>query len=82
VFDFGGLLDFMAEGLSAMMLMEHRDAQGVSLFTSRAWRRLFDIRGPLFQLGGARRHLSWRQFILALGLHNAEEMGTVGFSAY
>ncbi|GKD77812.1 hypothetical protein Tco_1340433 [Tanacetum coccineum] len=37
----------MAEGLSAMMLMEHRDSQGVSLFTSRAWRWLFDIRGSL-----------------------------------
>ncbi|GJV40742.1 hypothetical protein Tco_1419182 [Tanacetum coccineum] len=107
VFDFGGLPDLMAEGLSARMLMEHMDAQGVSLFTSRAWRRLFDIRGPLvhelileffstfrfgeaildldtpgalqFQLGGARRRLSWRQFILALGLHTAEEMETVGF---
>ncbi|GKE69079.1 hypothetical protein Tco_1527151, partial [Tanacetum coccineum] len=47
VFDFGGLLDLMADGLSARMLMEHRDAQGVSLFTSQAWRRLFDIRGQL-----------------------------------
>ncbi|GJU00241.1 hypothetical protein Tco_1110579 [Tanacetum coccineum] len=47
VFDFGGLPDLMAEGLSTSMLMEHRDAQGVSLFTSQAWRRLFDIRGPL-----------------------------------
>ncbi|GJY17799.1 hypothetical protein Tco_0389290 [Tanacetum coccineum] len=47
VFDFGGLPDLMAEGLSARILMEHRDDQGVSLFTSRAWRRLFDIRGPL-----------------------------------
>ncbi|GKC59698.1 hypothetical protein Tco_1087296 [Tanacetum coccineum] len=47
VFDFGGLPDLMAEGLSARMLMEHRDAQGQSVFTSRAWRRLFDIRGPL-----------------------------------
>ncbi|GKD23166.1 hypothetical protein Tco_1224869 [Tanacetum coccineum] len=28
VFDFGGLPDLMAEGLSARMLMEHRDAQG------------------------------------------------------
>ncbi|GJY10545.1 hypothetical protein Tco_0378730 [Tanacetum coccineum] len=27
VFDFGGLSDLMAEGLSARMLMEHRDAQ-------------------------------------------------------
>ncbi|GJZ27349.1 hypothetical protein Tco_0571602 [Tanacetum coccineum] len=80
VFDFRGLPDLMADGLSARMLMEHRDAQGVNLFTSRAWRRLFDIRGPL--LGGARRRLSWRQFILALGLHTTEEMKTVGFGAY
>nr|GEV88471.1 hypothetical protein [Tanacetum cinerariifolium] len=29
------------------MLMEHRDAQGHSVFTSRAWRRLFEIQGPL-----------------------------------
>nr|GEW60180.1 hypothetical protein [Tanacetum cinerariifolium] len=28
VFDFGGLTDLMAEGLSGKMLMEHRDAQG------------------------------------------------------
>ncbi|GJT43842.1 hypothetical protein Tco_0952557 [Tanacetum coccineum] len=47
VFDFGGLPDLMVEGLSAKMLMEHRDAQGVSLFTSRAWRGLFDVRGLL-----------------------------------
>ncbi|GJU14156.1 hypothetical protein Tco_1136552 [Tanacetum coccineum] len=47
VFDFGGLPDLMAGGLSGRMLMEHMDAQGVSLFTSRAWRRLFDIRRPL-----------------------------------
>ncbi|GJZ08183.1 hypothetical protein Tco_0542466, partial [Tanacetum coccineum] len=29
VFDFRGLPDLMAEGLSARMLMEHRDAQGI-----------------------------------------------------
>ncbi|GKA79007.1 hypothetical protein Tco_0785544 [Tanacetum coccineum] len=45
VFDFRGLSDLMADGLSARMLMEHKVAQGVSMFTSRAWRRLFDIRG-------------------------------------
>ncbi|GJV64317.1 hypothetical protein Tco_1475145 [Tanacetum coccineum] len=73
-------LDLMAEGLSARMLMEHMDAQGVRLFTSRAWRRLFDIRGLL--LRGARRRLRWRQFILALGLHTNEEMETVRFGAY
>ncbi|GJT66016.1 hypothetical protein Tco_1017496 [Tanacetum coccineum] len=50
---FGGLPDLMAEGLSARMLMEHRDAQGVSLFTSWAWRWLFDIRGPLIGISSA-----------------------------
>ncbi|GJX52493.1 hypothetical protein Tco_0280862 [Tanacetum coccineum] len=100
----------MAEGLSGRMLMEHKDAQGQSVFTSRAWRRLLDIRGPLvhelileffstfkfgevvldldivgalqFQLGEARCRLSWRQFILALGLHTAEKIETIGFGAY
>ncbi|GKD00058.1 hypothetical protein Tco_1170332, partial [Tanacetum coccineum] len=47
VFDFGGLSDLIAEGLSTRMLMEHRDAQRHSVFTSQAWRRLFDIRGLL-----------------------------------
>ncbi|GKD97080.1 hypothetical protein Tco_1380977 [Tanacetum coccineum] len=77
VFNFGGLPDLMAEGLSARMLMEHRDAQGVSLFTSRVWRRLFDIRGPL--LRGVRRR---RQFIVALVLHTGEEMESPGFARY
>ncbi|GJV63356.1 hypothetical protein Tco_1474184 [Tanacetum coccineum] len=70
----------MTEGLSSRMLMEHRDAHGQSVFNSRAWRRLFDIRGPL--LGGVRRRMSWREFILALGLHIGEEMQTAGFGLY
>ncbi|GJV72639.1 hypothetical protein Tco_1492634 [Tanacetum coccineum] len=61
VSDIGGLPDLMVKGLSARMLMEHRDAHG---------------------LGGARRRLSWRQFIIALRLHTAEEMEIVGLSAY
>ncbi|GKE35415.1 hypothetical protein Tco_1454737 [Tanacetum coccineum] len=110
VFDFGGLPNLMAEGLSGRMLMEHRDEAGVSVFTSRAWRRMFDIRVPLvhelileffstfrfsqvildldtlgtlqFQLGGVRRRMSWRQFILALGLLTEEEMQTTGLQIY
>ncbi|GJT17052.1 hypothetical protein Tco_0875758 [Tanacetum coccineum] len=35
-----------------------------------------------FQLGGARRRMSWRQFILALELHTSEEMETAGFGLY
>ncbi|GJR03758.1 hypothetical protein Tco_0526742 [Tanacetum coccineum] len=35
-----------------------------------------------FQLGGARRTMSWRQFILAMGLHTIEEIDTNGFMRY
>ncbi|GJS45723.1 hypothetical protein Tco_0595844 [Tanacetum coccineum] len=35
-----------------------------------------------FQLGIARRRMTWREFILALGLHTTEEMVEVGFEAY
>ncbi|GKC05071.1 hypothetical protein Tco_0996681, partial [Tanacetum coccineum] len=38
------------------------------------------IRGPL--LGGVKLRKSWREFILGIGLHNAEEIESVGFSAY
>ncbi|GKE55327.1 hypothetical protein Tco_1494512, partial [Tanacetum coccineum] len=41
------IVDFKTKGLSVRMLMEHKDAQRQSVFTSQAWRRLFDIRGPL-----------------------------------
>ncbi|GKB69371.1 hypothetical protein Tco_0930783 [Tanacetum coccineum] len=42
-----------------------------------------DVTGTLcFQLGGARRSMIWRQFILALGLYTAEEMVEDGFRAY
>ncbi|GKF39823.1 hypothetical protein Tco_0119884 [Tanacetum coccineum] len=34
------------------------------------------------QLGGARRRMTLRQFILALGLHSKEEMAEAGFGAY
>ncbi|GJV86500.1 uncharacterized mitochondrial protein-like protein [Tanacetum coccineum] len=47
VLNFGGLLDLMAEGLTGRMLMEHRDAQGISVFSSQAWRWMFEISGPL-----------------------------------
>ncbi|GKC51231.1 hypothetical protein Tco_1073976, partial [Tanacetum coccineum] len=33
-----------------------------------------------FQLGGARRRLSWRQFILALELHIGDEMESPSFA--
>ncbi|GJY92326.1 hypothetical protein Tco_0508108 [Tanacetum coccineum] len=68
--------------------MVEGDAQGQSVFTSRAWRfgeavLDLDTVGALqFQLGGAKRHMSWREFILGIGLHTAEEMEFVGFRTY
>ncbi|GKD55404.1 hypothetical protein Tco_1288791, partial [Tanacetum coccineum] len=50
---------------------------GEALFTSHAWRRLFEVR-----LGGVRRRMTWRQFILALGLYSEEEMAKPRFGAY
>ncbi|GJW03919.1 hypothetical protein Tco_1562775 [Tanacetum coccineum] len=41
--------ELMEEGLSGRMLMEHKDAQGQGVFTSRAWRRLFEIKGLLVE---------------------------------
>ncbi|GKB59563.1 hypothetical protein Tco_0915749 [Tanacetum coccineum] len=35
-----------------------------------------------FQLGGARCMMTWRQFILALGLHTEEEIAEARFEAY
>ncbi|GJZ11356.1 hypothetical protein Tco_0546115, partial [Tanacetum coccineum] len=35
-----------------------------------------------FQLGGVRRRMTWRQFILVLGLHTELEMAEAGFGAY
>ncbi|GJX07097.1 hypothetical protein Tco_0195029 [Tanacetum coccineum] len=54
--------------------------EGHALFTSHAWRRLFEIRAPLvweFIL-----EMTWSQFILALGLHTEEEKAEARFGAY
>ncbi|GJW29841.1 hypothetical protein Tco_0046716 [Tanacetum coccineum] len=43
----GGMPELKRDGLFAKMVKEHRDDAGVVVFNSRAWGRLFDIRGPL-----------------------------------
>nr|GEV92118.1 integrase, catalytic region, zinc finger, CCHC-type, peptidase aspartic, catalytic [Tanacetum cinerariifolium] len=80
-FGFKSLPAVMAERLTSRMLMEHKDAQGQSLFISRAWRRLFEATLS-FQLGGDKCRMIWRQFILALGLHIAEDMESNRFGLY
>ncbi|GKB08785.1 hypothetical protein Tco_0837097, partial [Tanacetum coccineum] len=47
VVDFLWMPELMRDGLFARMVMEHHDDPGVVVFTSRAWGRLFDTRGPL-----------------------------------
>ncbi|GKE19916.1 hypothetical protein Tco_1431428 [Tanacetum coccineum] len=37
----------MRDGLFARIVMEHRDVANVVVFTSQAWGRLFDTKGPL-----------------------------------
>ncbi|GJR57448.1 hypothetical protein Tco_1499610 [Tanacetum coccineum] len=66
----------MGMSMDARLSMEHSDAQRQVVFTSHAWRMLFadtilDLEDDgtfSFQLGGARRQMSWRQSILALDL--------------
>ncbi|GKA29751.1 hypothetical protein Tco_0715996 [Tanacetum coccineum] len=69
------------------MAMEHRDEAGVVVFTSQAWRRLFDTRGPLvWEL--IMEFLSTLRFgevlldLDALGLHTGEEMESPSFARY
>ncbi|GKC14901.1 hypothetical protein Tco_1011683 [Tanacetum coccineum] len=80
VLDFKGMPELMRDVLYARMRMEHRDGDMVVVFTSQAWGRVFDTRGPL--LGRAMRCLSWREFILALGLHTGKEMESLSFARY
>ncbi|GJV00510.1 hypothetical protein Tco_1329780 [Tanacetum coccineum] len=64
--------------------LQYTDADIVDFETrlTRIYRREFreaildldTLRALQFQLGGARRRLSWRQFIVDLGLHTREEM--------
>ncbi|GJW17986.1 hypothetical protein Tco_0025422 [Tanacetum coccineum] len=58
------------------------DDAGVVVFTSRAWGRLFDTRGPLIRelILEFLNTLRFGEFILALGLHTEEEMESLGFA--
>ncbi|GJX83860.1 hypothetical protein Tco_0333341, partial [Tanacetum coccineum] len=80
VLDLAGLTDGMKQTLGNRLSMVYVGDDGEALFTSHVWRRLFEMRAPL--LGGARRRMTWRQFILALGLHFEEETAKSGFGAY
>ncbi|GJU92440.1 hypothetical protein Tco_1304863 [Tanacetum coccineum] len=47
--------------------------------------RILDFKAPSnlqFQLEGARRQMSWMEFVLGMGLHTVDEIGTNGFRRY
>ncbi|GJV26993.1 putative ribonuclease H-like domain-containing protein [Tanacetum coccineum] len=60
------------------------DFAGLTLETRQdlAVRLRMAFTGEGQQLGGAKRRMTWRQFILALGLHTEQEMAEAGFGAY
>ncbi|GKC95527.1 hypothetical protein Tco_1160969 [Tanacetum coccineum] len=47
VLDFAGLTEKIGETLTDRIRMVYTGEEGQVLFTSYAWRRLYDIRGPL-----------------------------------
>ncbi|GJU95887.1 reverse transcriptase domain-containing protein [Tanacetum coccineum] len=70
VFDFGGLSDLMAEGLSARRLMEHRDAQGGVDIGSVNVPYLLARYLRLFAAGRkSEAHISGGQFVARLAKH-------------
>ncbi|GJU15387.1 hypothetical protein Tco_1143353, partial [Tanacetum coccineum] len=108
VLDFASLTPEMRHDLALRLRMVFT-REGQQVFVSHAWRRLFEIHGPLvqkfileflstcrlsntimdldtadtlcFYLGRARRRMTWRQLILALGLHTEQEMAEAGGQA-
>ncbi|GKD38568.1 hypothetical protein Tco_1258775, partial [Tanacetum coccineum] len=70
VLDFESLTVEMVEGLTSRMLMEHKDAHGQSVFTSHAWRRLFEASHEIEAI-----HFGF-------GITTAEEMQTTSFGLH
>ncbi|GKB04859.1 hypothetical protein Tco_0833054 [Tanacetum coccineum] len=68
----------MRQDLAVRLMMVYTGGDEQLAFVSHAWRGLFEIRAPLV----LRRRMTWRQFILALGLHTEQEMTKAGFGAY
>ncbi|GKD75144.1 hypothetical protein Tco_1333426, partial [Tanacetum coccineum] len=78
VLDFEGLTPEMRWDLVVRLRMLYTGGDGMN-DTEMG----LDVADTLcFQLGGVRRRMTWRQFILALGLHTEQEMAKAGFGAY
>ncbi|GJZ39075.1 hypothetical protein Tco_0585638 [Tanacetum coccineum] len=61
IHNFGGLPELISESLTARLTMEHHDEASVSVFTSQAWRRMLDIRGPLEEMQTAGFEVYWAE---------------------
>ncbi|GKC73983.1 hypothetical protein Tco_1119866 [Tanacetum coccineum] len=71
ILDFKGLTEEMRETLTSRLRMVYTRTEGHVLMSDTELG--LDVADTLcFQLGGARRGMTWRQFILALGLHTEE----------
>ncbi|GJW00687.1 hypothetical protein Tco_1555938 [Tanacetum coccineum] len=79
VLDFEGLTPEMRQDLAMRLRMVYTGGEGQMSDSEMG----LDVADTLcFQLGGVRRRMTWRQFILALGLHMEQEMAEDGFGAY
>ncbi|GJY43050.1 putative reverse transcriptase domain-containing protein, partial [Tanacetum coccineum] len=79
ILDFEGLTPNMRQDLAERLRMVYTGDDGRRIGSDMG----LDVADTLcFQLGGARRSMTWRQFILALGLNTAEEMAEDGFGTY
>nr|GEW52247.1 hypothetical protein [Tanacetum cinerariifolium]GEY72359.1 hypothetical protein [Tanacetum cinerariifolium] len=82
VLDFEGMTVEIDMDIDARLRMRHKDTEGLVVFISHIWRRLFDIIRPLVRELMLEFFSMCRQFILAMGLHTSEEINTEGFRAY
>ncbi|GKA15825.1 hypothetical protein Tco_0695572 [Tanacetum coccineum] len=87
VLDFDVLAEEMEAAMTDILRMEHIVRELILDFFSTygfddAMVDLETVGTLQFQLGELKRRMSWRQFILGLGLHTEEEIDTDGFKAY
>ncbi|GJR93778.1 hypothetical protein Tco_0265952 [Tanacetum coccineum] len=81
VLDFEGLTPEMRQYLAVRLRMVYSGERHTCRMSDTETG--LDVADTLcFLLGGARRMITWRQFILALGLHIEQEMAEAGFGAY
>ncbi|GKB81762.1 hypothetical protein Tco_0948657, partial [Tanacetum coccineum] len=85
VLDFEGLTAKMRQDLAVRLRIVYSGEGQQFLSTCRMSDIVMDLDTAdtlCFQLGGVRRRMTWRQFILALGLRTKQEIAKARFGAY